>query len=241
MDASTLARFLRRRFDRDHPYGFRLTLAGLVAVAAFSLFFFAVDSVMREADLDRLDAPVHDAVFEAVGPGREDLVWDVTWFGNHDTVTVLVWLLSAALLAIRRPMLAFRVAFASGIGGLLVAQLKLFFHRARPLDQVVPATGYSLPSGHAFASTVLYGMLAYLVWRLVRAPAVRWAAVAAAVVVAGAVGLSRIYLNVHYFTDVVAGWAMGAAWLSTVLAAVHVAEHGWTMRAQRRADGRRAG
>ena len=237
----TLLAFMRRRIARGAPLGLGLTLAGLVVVAAFSLFFFAVDSVMRETNLFRVDARVHDAVFGAVGPGREDLVWDVTWFGNHDTITALVWLLSAVLVAVRRPMLAFRVAFASGVGGLLVAQLKLFFHRARPLDQVISATGYSLPSGHAFASTVFYGMLAYLVWRFVRPPAVRWAAVAAAVVVAGAVGLSRIYLNVHYFTDVVAGWAMGTAWLTSVLAAVHVAEHGWTMRTRRRVDGRRDG
>ena len=233
--------FVNRRVARGTPLGLGLTLAVLATAVALGLFLFAVDLATRDVDLFRLDADAHAALVRVVGPEREALVWGVTWLGNHDTITALVVLVSVVLVAARRPMLAFRVAFASGAGGLVSYGLKRLFARPRPLDSVVEATGYSLPSGHAFAATVFYGMMAFLVWRLVRAPGVRWTATAAAVVVIGAVGLSRVYLNVHFLTDVVAGWASGTAWVVSVLAAVHVAEHGWTMRAQRRADGRRAG
>lgn len=222
--------FLRRRLARTGPYGLGLTLAFLATAGALGLFLVLVDSVTEQDDLFRFDAGAHAALYRLVGPGREALVWGVTWFGNHDTITVLVVLVSLALLATRRWMLAFRVAFASGVGGLVVYGLKALFHRARPVEQIVHATGFSFPSGHAFASTVFYGMMAYLVWRLVAAAWVRWTAVVVAVALVGAVGLSRVYLNVHFLTDVIAGWASGTAWLVAVLTVVHVVEHGWTAR-----------
>lgn len=228
--------FLRRRVARGASLGLGLTLAVLATALALGLFLLAVDLATREADLFRLDASAHDVLYQAIGPQREAFMWGVTWLGNHDTIVALVVVVSLALLVARRPMLAFRVAFASGVGGLVVYGLKRLFGRARPLDGVVEATGYSLPSGHAFAATVFYGMMAYLVWRLVRAASVRWAASAVAVAVIGAVGLSRVYLNVHYLTDVVAGWAAGTAWLVSVLVAVHIAEHGWTIRTRRRIE-----
>lgn len=230
MESPGFVPFLRRRFDRSRPYGLGVTLAFLATVLALWAFLAIVDSVTSQGDLLRLDARAHDEVYGTVGPERRGLVWAVTWLGNNTTVTAFVVLVTAALLAARQRMLAFRVAVASGVGGLVVLGLKELFHRARPLEQVVPAQGFSLPSGHAFASTVFYGMMVYLVWRLTRRRWARALAVALGVVVIGAVGLSRVYLNVHYLTDVVAGWASGAAWLVAVLLVVHVVEHGWTTR-----------
>jgi undecaprenyl-diphosphatase len=236
MESSAFARFLRRRFDRDHPYGLGLTLAFLATVLALWAFLAVVDSVTEQDDLFRFDAHAHDAVYAFVGPERQPLMWAVTWLGNNSTVTAFVVLVAAALLAARKRMLAFRVVLASGVGGLVVLGLKSLFHRARPLEQVVPAQGFSLPSGHAFAATVFYGMMVYLVWRLTDRPWARALAVVVGVVVIGAVGLSRVYLNVHYLTDVVAGWASGTAWLVAVLLAVQVVEHGWTKRRERRTE-----
>ena len=114
--------------------------------------------------------------------------------------------------------------FASAVGGLVVRGLKLLFARDRPLDQVIPAEGYSFPSGHAFASTVFYGMMVYLVWRLTERPWARAGAAVGGVTVIAAVGLSRVYLNVHYFSDVVGGWLAGSAWLVACLLLIDVVE-----------------
>ncbi|HEX8387251.1 MAG TPA: phosphatase PAP2 family protein, partial [Rubricoccaceae bacterium] len=205
MDPSAFSRFLRRRFDRDHPYGLAITLAFLATVGALWAFLAVVDSVTEQDDLFRFDAVAHQTVYGALGPERQPLVWAVTWLGNNATLIAFVVLVAAALLAARKWMLAFRVALASGVGGLVVLGLKGLFHRARPLEQVVPAQGYSLPSGHAFASTVFYGMMVYLVFRLTDRPWARALAIVVGVVLIGAIGLSRVYLNVHYLTDVVAG------------------------------------
>ncbi|HEX9950937.1 MAG TPA: phosphatase PAP2 family protein [Rubricoccaceae bacterium] len=207
-----------------------LLLAAGGAIAALAVFLLVVASVTTESGLYRFDARAHDVVYHAVGPQRQALAIGVTWFGNNATVTALVALVAAALVVARRRMLAVRVVIASGVGGLVVLGLKTLFQRARPLDQVIPATGYSLPSGHAWASAVFYGMMIYLLWRLVPSRAVRVLATAGLVALILAVGLSRVYLNVHFLTDVVAGWASGTAWLVGVLVAVRVAEERWAAR-----------
>ena len=114
-------------------------------------------------------------------------------------------------------MLAFAVVGAF----LLNESLKLHFHRARP--QVPWAIGdehtYSFPSGHALFAAALYGTLCYVA--LARRGTTRLrqvlVLVPACVLVAG-IGLSRIYLGMHWPTDVLAGWFTGSLWLVTVMA-----------------------
>lgn len=217
-------RFARHRVQRGGPYGLGLTLALAVTVAALWAFLGVIDSVAEQDDLFRLDAGAHAAVYGFVGPQHEAFARGVTWFGNNTTLIAFVVVASALLLYARQWTLALRVLLASGLGGLVVLGLKALFHRARPLDQVIPATGYSLPSGHAFASTVFYGMLIFIAWRLVRPAWARGLATVVGVCGIAMIGLSRVYLNVHFFTDVVGGWASGTAWLLSVLIVVHVME-----------------
>ncbi len=222
-DLHPALRFLRRRLARGVPYGLGFTLA-FAAVAAFVWGFAkVVDAITERDDLYRFDGVAHDAVYNFFG-GSPDLGLAVTWFGNNTTLIGLVVLVSLGLVLAKRYWAAFRVVFASGVGGLVVMGLKALFARDRPLEQVVTAHGYSFPSGHAFASTVFYGMMVYLVWRLTKNV---WARIAASVLgplLFLTVGFSRVYLNVHFLTDVVGGWLAGGAWLVASLLLVDVIE-----------------
>jgi undecaprenyl-diphosphatase len=118
------------------------------------------------------------------------------------------------------------LTIAAGGSVVLDVSLKLSFHRTRPVPfvGVVPLT-YSFPSGHALSSFCFYGVLAGLLCARIQSRAIRiliWAAAATLVL---AVGLSRIYLGVHYPTDVVAGYVAAAAWVSTLLFAVRARRH----------------
>ncbi|GAB5536187.1 MAG: hypothetical protein Rubg2KO_24360 [Rubricoccaceae bacterium] len=174
--------------------------------------FIALASSHTAEGPSAVDAAAHDVLYGWIGP-REALIAGVTFFGNNATIVTLVVLVALSLVIAKRFGLAFRVVFASGLGGIIVVTLKQIFQRARPLDQLLAADGFSFPSGHAFAATVFYGMMVVLVWRLTER---RWLRVLAAVIGPAtilAVGLSRVYLNVHYLSDVLAGWSIGLAWL----------------------------
>jgi len=101
------------------------------------------------------------------------------------------------------------------VGGILLNEaLKLLFHRQRPgLPHLVEASGLSFPSGHSMVSFSFYGLLAYLIWVNFSNRALKLVAVPIMTVLILAIGISRIYLGVHYPSDVLAGFAAGSFWL----------------------------
>lgn len=106
---------------------------------------------------------------------------------------------------------------------LLNEVLKAFYQRARPdVLRLAQAGGYSFPSGHTMISLAFYGMLAYLVWFELRrrGDSRAWLPAVALVVLPLLVGLSRIYLGVHYPSDVLGGYAAGGAWLAACITAL---------------------
>ena len=110
-------------------------------------------------------------------------------------------------------------------GWLLNVVLKYSFHRQRPsLSSLVTATGYSFPSGHAMLGAVFYGFLAYIFYLNLRKP-YRTISVALFAVLVFFIGLSRIYLGVHYPSDVIAGYMAGTFWLASCMLALQVVRY----------------
>ena len=100
--------------------------------------------------------------------------------------------------------------------GLLNDGLKAFFHRLRPepFFGIAPPGDFSFPSGHALCSFCFYGMITALFFRRIRNRAARIAITSAAVIIILLVGVSRVYLGVHYPTDVLGAWSLGLFWIS---------------------------
>ena len=120
----------------------------------------------------------------------------------------------------RTPLLLMLIAVAGSLAMTTVG--KAVVGRARPpLTEAVPPFEYafSFPSGHALNSTVIAGMVAYLLARRLRTPAARAAVVIGAACWAIAMGLSRVFLGHHWLTDVMFGWLLGAAWLALLITA----------------------
>lgn len=130
-------------------------------------------------------------------------------------VLILVTLLAAGFLVIRRKTKsAAQLSFTVLTGMLMVNALKLLFARDRP-DIVVPlveVSSASLPSGHAMNSAIVYFTLVAMLVRSQDKLALRNYVIAASVLITVLVGFSRVYLGVHWPTDVIAGWFMGALW-----------------------------
>lgn len=119
---------------------------------------------------------------------------------------VLVW---------RRRWHEFGVILFSVAGALVLNNLlKLAFHRVRPNLYFIKETGYSFPSGHAMITTVFYGIILFLVFPLVTSRVWRNILVALAIFFTIAIGASRIYLGVHYPSDVLGSYLAGLCWLA---------------------------
>jgi undecaprenyl-diphosphatase len=126
----------------------------------------------------------------------------------------------AAILARRRQWL-YLWTWAAAVGGsaLLNRLIKDLFARPRPFFEhpLLLETSYSFPSGHAMESFAVYGMLAYFAVLTLRSWRARTAVVIGVALLVILIGFSRMYLGVHYFSDVVAGYAAGGVWLSALI------------------------
>ncbi|HKO80981.1 MAG TPA: phosphatase PAP2 family protein, partial [Chitinophagaceae bacterium] len=92
--------------------------------------------------------------------------------------------------------------------------LKIILQRERPLVPLISKVhGYSFPSGHSFSSMVFFGMLAYIIYRNVNHKVLKWILVVSCFLFAILIGFSRIYLKLHYASDVIAGFCLGIIWL----------------------------
>lgn len=156
----------------------------------------------------------------------------LTHLGDPLVLTILGALVAARLWRAAERLLALGWVTALAGNALLNPLLKHLFERARPLHDhgLAMATGFSFPSGHTSGAVVTYGMLLYVALRMLSP---RWHPAASMVLVAVIVttACSRVFLQVHFASDVAAGLLSGCAWLGVCIASVEFARH----RARRRA------
>jgi undecaprenyl-diphosphatase len=110
---------------------------------------------------------------------------------------------------------------------LLTQLLKLSFHRPRPVvaHPLITAAEFSFPSGHASVSLVVYGMLAFFILLGLRSTLLKALVIVVTVLLVLLIGISRLYLGVHYFSDVAAGYVMGVIWLTICIDGMNILEH----------------
>lgn len=213
----------------------RLALAlGTAVLAAFAFSRIAEDYLTNDP-LVRWDLSFSRWLAGERTTSGTDFFRVVTFFGSPAVALAIAAAVCVVLYRRRRLVEAALLPLVLGGAELLNLILKLSFHRARPEVAFVHLDTYSFPSGHAMISTAAYGALAYLAWGRVRTGRSRLLLGAGTVALLALIGFSRIYLGVHYLSDVLAGIAGGLFWLSVsiVLQTIY-AERLFARRATRR-------
>jgi membrane-associated phospholipid phosphatase len=153
------------------------------------------------------------ALHQWANPVLDQVMLSLTRLGDPKFVVVIV-VLSLGVLLWKRQRTEAKIFAIACLGALILNQgLKLFFAKPRPQlwTPLISERSFSFPSGHALGSLVLYGFLAYLL--AIKFPKLsRWIYSFTIVLITG-IGISRLYLGVHWFTDIVAGYAVGFLWL----------------------------
>lgn len=192
-----------------------LAVAGVLFFVPL-LFFVLLARGVAEQEILSFDRPVMLWLHSVSTSWLTAMMQAVTDLGG--LVVVPVAAIAVAVTMWRRGLRRKAVFLAAAVIGstLLNAALKALFQRARPdyWEHLVAENSYSFPSGHAMASMSLAAALIVVAWRT----RWRWATVTTGAVYVVAVGVSRMYLGVHYPSDVLAGWAVAALWVVVVLA-----------------------
>lgn len=200
----------------------KLALVGLLA-AVLSLYLFAkLASEVREGDTISFDNAVRTWVHQFASPGMTLAMQAISLLG-YDVLLLELVIAMAVFLRLRWRRAAAWLAVTMAGAVALDMALKHAFHRHRPTPFFGDAPhSYSFPSGHAVASFCFYGVLAGLIADRVERLSLRIAVGFVAAVLVLAIGISRIYLGVHYPSDVIAGYLAAAMWVGTMLAIDHI-------------------
>lgn len=181
-------------------------IAGAVLFAVIAYFIMTRDSLA-------FDTVVRQYIYGMRSHGLTVLLKTVTYMGNSRTVT----LICCIFLAIPRSRMTFGLPLsaASLLAVSIQKVLKVAFHRQRPdlSLHLISQGGYSFPSGHSFTVLIFYGMMIYLCRRYIKDRRIANLITVLLSCLIAAIGFSRVYLGVHFPTDVLGGWSLGVSML----------------------------
>lgn len=199
--------------------GIFLSAGALVALAgtyAFTRFASHVSSGRTQA----FDESVLRWIAGHRSPALEPIMMEITFLGTG-TVVMAIVVVSGLFLWLSNHKYSAALLVVCTLGGIVLNNLlKLGYSRPRPqlFDWVVPALSWSFPSGHAMSAAAVYGTVAYLAARLQKRHAHRVITMLCAVVLIIMIAMTRLYLGVHYPSDVIAGVIIGLAWAAFCMA-----------------------
>lgn len=208
----SIVRFIQARMNLKRFTGLPLTLLAVAFVYFLSLFFGVTDAFLDNDATVAIDTRVNKLFLLFRFPPLVRAALAITYAGNSAMVAIAV-VGVVVLLWIWKKRTFILPFIVTVVGSITVSTLaKLIIHRSRPINPVYLESSYSFPSGHATIAVALFGFIAYIGWRLFSKRYRTWFVIFNLLIIF-AIGFSRIFLGVHYFSDVSGGYLLGALWL----------------------------
>ncbi len=223
-----LRAFLIARLEPKAHLGLYLTVGLVLAAAGIWIFGALLDALLDNAMMVKWDIATDAFIHARMTPSLLRIVSATTQLGGPIAMAALAIVGATVLWRARQKVVLVGWIAAFAGAALIDEVLKLVVHRSRPTygAAFVQAGSFSFPSGHALGSMIGYGMLVwvlFLFWHPKRVWKVFVYFLASLLVLA--IGLSRIFLGVHYPSDVAGGWAAALAWLAVCITGLNVAQH----------------
>ncbi|MDF1609742.1 phosphatase PAP2 family protein [Hoeflea sp. YIM 152468] len=224
--------WLVRGIRNGNVHRLPVVLFAIVTLGVYA--FIEIAEEMAEGEIRKIDEMVFLSLrmpgdpASPVGPAwLQETAVEVTAIGGFPLIILTLAAVAGFFIITKRYGAALYAVLSVGSGALLSHTLKQYYGRPRPdlVDHLDTVHTLSFPSGHAMMTTVAYLTMASLVVGFLPDRRARIYVLAVAVFVAVIVGVSRVYLGVHWPSDVAAGWALGAAWASFSWLILHVLNH----------------
>lgn len=205
---------IRKRFS----FLQKVSLSVLLMIGVFILclwgLFIVADMIFEDKNFS-FDENVFTMIKPWESPLHTSIMLVITFIGSQNFLLPANLLLIAYYLYFRKnKSRAYKIATISITSVVVMFSMKFFLQRERPLVPLIAKVhGYSFPSGHTFTSVTFYGIIAYLIYRNVKSTILKWTLIVACIVLVLLVGYSRVYLRLHYASDVIAAFCLGLIWL----------------------------
>lgn len=213
-----LWRFVAARLVLGSATGLGLTIGLVIAGAVAWVFGELLAEVATGSSIVAVDRRIINLVATLRTPTLDRWMLLITFLGNARTIGLLATGIVTLALVLRRYRVVVMIVLAPVASSLFFSVIKVLVGRPRPLleNARIVQGGFSFPSGHSAVAATFYGTLAYLLLQIVWRWPLRGLVVLVGVMIPLLIGVSRVYLGVHYPSDVLAGWTAGAFWVVIV-------------------------
>lgn len=192
-------------------------ILGVFTSIFLAKFFLEISERINKSHWLWADEAVAEMVYSWRTPELTEFMKTVTNLGAGYILIILA-IITLVLILEKHKKESVLFGLTFGMGVVANYLLKFFFQRPRPvLDPLIEATNYSFPSGHAMNSTIFYGLLAFYIFHFTRKKLASLVMGIVCGLIIILIGFSRVYLGVHYPSDVIAGFVVGGWWLVTTL------------------------
>lgn len=207
--------FIRQRFDPGVFWGLPLSILLVLVSVNLAMFSELAEEAVNSDDLKHVDMAVTAWFFNQRHPILNQFIYYFTTLGSNYGIAILTTLAGLVLLWKKKAYYVLALAVSVLGSGLSSRLTKLYFQRERPLNfsYYDPESVFSFPSGHATSAMALMGILCYFIFLETKTLRARLLTILAALVYICLMGLSRIYLGMHFLTDIAAGFILGFLWV----------------------------
>lgn len=183
----------------------------IILFICLTMFFGILENVLAK-DIMNLDIVGYEIISKyLISDFATPIAKTITMFGGAFFLIILATLI---LIFAKNKRIGFFVWLNLGISTILNQTIKFIIQRPRPTEfRIVDESGYSFPSGHSMVSVAFYGFLIYIIYKKIKNKYLKWLLIIALSILVILIGLSRIYLGVHYVSDVVAGFLISVSYL----------------------------
>ena len=209
-----------------------LALLSIELIIVLILFLFSLLSLAFIIDIvfgiknTNFDTQVFNSIRPFITDANTRFMQFITFFATGEFLFPANIILALYFLIRKHRWYSLSVPVVSLGSFIVMWSIKQYFSRARPDDPVYRAAmGFSFPSGHAMSAMTFYGLLIYLVWKNVDNLTIKWILTILLIIFIHLIGFSRIYLRVHYASDVIGGFSLGLIWLVLSLWVMHRLEN----------------
>jgi undecaprenyl-diphosphatase len=219
-----ISEFIKKRFNPQEKYGLTLTIGAVVTLVFIWFFYVILEDFVSKEFLYLSDLRILNLVKLYRTPRLNQAMLAITYLGKWEVIFLGTLFVSIVLL-IQRKWTYLWTFIASVVGGqIIVTVIKNLVDRTRPpvAEALVIENTYSFPSGHSLIAVTFYGFLTYLVFKHLKSRISKFFAVLIGLFIILSIGSSRVYLGVHFPSDVLAGYFIGSAWVAALITSIEV-------------------
>ncbi|SFA91773.1 MULTISPECIES: phosphatase PAP2 family protein [unclassified Bacillus (in: firmicutes)] len=197
----------------------------LLILSFFIKGFIEISEELKENELVSFDRTVIQFVQNFISDRLTEVMIFITFLGSIKWITFGVIVGTLILWILKKYSLSIFLAVSSTLGAVFNILLKNIFQRERPdIQPLISEVGFSFPSGHSMGSFIFYGALAFVIVHFAKKNLWKYFGVFVMVAIIALIGISRVYLGVHFPSDIIAGFSAGGAWLTVCFIGYHYYE-----------------